>query len=81
MGDVHMIKAASRTEWIDVAKGMSILLVVLYHSTLMSSRVGFDVDALARFNNHLAPILELRGALYLGVKCSQAPGNRCHQSH
>jgi uncharacterized membrane protein YcfT len=41
---------------VDVAKGISILLVAFYHSTLMFNRVGFDVSFLSSLNEHLAPI-------------------------
>lgn len=45
-----------RIEWIDTAKGISILLVTLLHVALLSEAAGLEVSKLVRLNVFLAPV-------------------------
>jgi hypothetical protein len=45
----------TRMQWVDVAKGASILLVALHHATLMFHKVGFDTGLLLALNDALKP--------------------------
>ncbi len=45
-----------RVDWVDAAKGISILLVVLYHCTSLSEAAGFEVTYSLRLNHLLQPI-------------------------
>ncbi|MDB5507242.1 MAG: conserved hypothetical rane protein [Devosia sp.] len=46
----------TRIEWIDSAKGLSILLVVFYHATTTLAAVGAPVQALSIVNDALQPV-------------------------
>lgn len=46
----------SRVDWIDAAKGISIILVTLYHVVDLSSFIGLPVELTAKFNSYLQPI-------------------------
>ncbi|MBD9390674.1 acyltransferase family protein [Agrobacterium sp. AGB01] len=47
---------APRLEWVDTLKGISIVLVVFYHATLMLAALDFEVEELTYINRFLAPI-------------------------
>ena len=49
-------KPKSRIKWLDIAKGGSIFMVVLYHVTLFTLDSGFEVGPLEQFNTSVGPI-------------------------
>lgn len=48
--------AKPRLDWVDILKGASIILVVLYHIGLTIDAYGFEADWLTNANRYLAPI-------------------------